>query len=199
MRPAMTSATQIRGPEPWQVRAVIVVDRVICRVARRWLLLFNGVMLGWALAAVAAPLLRARGLGGAAKPIYALFSVLCHQDPERSFHLAGHPVACCHRCLAIYGACAAAGVAFGLLRGRVRVPEMWEIGTLLAPAAIDVLGGLAGLWESTLLSRLASGALVGIGMIWLLWPRFDRGFAAMQLRLETLFARLAAEGRARPL
>lgn len=199
MQPAVTSATQIRKPEPLSVRLVIAADRLIYRVARRWLLLFNGMMLAWALAAVAASLLRATGLSGVARPIYGLFSVLCHQDPHRSFHLAGHQVACCHRCLAIYGTCAGAGVAFGLLRGRLRSPRLWEAGALLAPAAIDVLGGLVGLWESTFLGRLMTGVLFGIAMIWLLWPYFDRGFATMRLRLEALFTRLVAEGRARPL
>src|ERR1700677_2267881 len=70
---------------------------------------FPVVILGLALAPLAAPLL------AASHPLAALlirdvFSRLCHQDPSRSFMLEGSPVAVCVRCLGIYG-----GVAAGAL------------------------------------------------------------------------------------
>jgi uncharacterized membrane protein len=34
--------------------------------------------------------------------LYALFDPVCHQIPERSFHLAGAPLAVCHRCSGLY-------------------------------------------------------------------------------------------------
>ena len=41
--------------------------------------------------------------------IYAFGSLVCHQRPERSFHVAGAQLPVCARCLGIY-----AGAAFGL-------------------------------------------------------------------------------------
>ena len=52
----------------------------------------------------------------AALLIRNFFSQLCHQDPSRSFLLAGAPVAVCVRCLGVYW-----GVAVGaLVRMRMR-------------------------------------------------------------------------------
>jgi uncharacterized membrane protein len=55
----------------------------------------------WCLSIVAAP---AFGLAW----VYDLFSVICHQDPSRSWHIAGEPFAVCIRCASIYFAFGAA-------------------------------------------------------------------------------------------
>ena len=34
--------------------------------------------------------------------IYRFFSIVCHQDPHRSWYLAGEPLAVCIRCTCIY-------------------------------------------------------------------------------------------------
>ena len=49
----------------------------------------------WCLAIVAAPLL---GLSA----VYAFFSAICHQDPARSWFIAGEPLPVCIRCASIY-------------------------------------------------------------------------------------------------
>jgi uncharacterized membrane protein len=55
----------------------------------------------WCLSIIAAPVL---GLSR----VYDLFSIICHQDPSRSWHVAGEPFAVCIRCASIYFAFAAA-------------------------------------------------------------------------------------------
>jgi uncharacterized membrane protein len=65
----------------------------------------------WCLSIVAAPRF---GL----QPVYSFFSRICHQDPARSWHIAGEPFAVCIRCTAIYFAFAAA-LWLGI-RGSVR-------------------------------------------------------------------------------
>lgn len=65
----------------------------------------------FAVAAVAAPLLAA-GHPLATLLIRDFFAAVCHQQPARSFMLAGAPVAVCVRCLGIYCG-AAAGAATG--------------------------------------------------------------------------------------
>ena len=49
----------------------------------------------WCLSIVAAPMF---GLSW----VYEFFSRICHQDPARSWHLAGEPFAVCIRCASIY-------------------------------------------------------------------------------------------------
>src|SRR5437867_3041453 len=49
----------------------------------------------WCLSILAAPLF---GLSG----VYDFFSRICHQDPSRSWYLAGEPLAVCIRCASIY-------------------------------------------------------------------------------------------------
>ena len=66
------------------------------------------IPLGLAALAVAAPQLATSPL--VSFGIRRFFSIVCHQDPARSFWLAGAPVAVCVRCLGIYlggaiGAC----------------------------------------------------------------------------------------------
>src|SRR5207302_9212063 len=49
----------------------------------------------WCLLIMAAPMLRISA-------IYLFFSRICHQDPLRSWHLFGEPLAVCIRCTSIY-------------------------------------------------------------------------------------------------
>lgn len=67
----------------------------------------------------AAPYSRQAGWPGSSL-IYLFFHQICHQLPERSFSLFGHPLAVCHRCLGIY-----LGFAAGLLLVGVRL-RLWK-------------------------------------------------------------------------
>ena len=49
----------------------------------------------WCLAIIAAPVFHWSW-------VYAFFSAICHQDPARSWHIAGEPLAVCIRCTSIY-------------------------------------------------------------------------------------------------
>ena len=73
------------------------------RLLRPILVLLTAV---WCVAILAAPLLRSL-------PLYGFFSILCHQLPDRSWHLNGEPLGVCIRCTAI-----SFGFLFGLLSGR---------------------------------------------------------------------------------
>ena len=56
--------------------------------------LLAGSML-WCLSILAGPI-----TGSSA--IYSFFAMICHQDPSRSWHLAGEPLPVCIRCTSIY-------------------------------------------------------------------------------------------------
>ena len=184
---------------PAATAANMAVDRGVYRAARHWLLGVNALTLAYVTVPLAAPLLRAGGHAGLARPIYAYHGLFCHQRPERSFAVAGEQMACCQRCAAIYLGFFLAGLLFALLRGRLG-PLGWR-GVVIAslPMAVDGLGQLAGLWESTWPVRVATGVLFALGAAWLALPHLEIGFADMRAQLEARFARLVAQGRAGPL
>ena len=184
---------------PRATAAIIAVDRGVYRVARHWLACVNAWLLAWVGLAVAAPLLLANGFDAGARVIYAVHRPFCHQRADRSFHLLGEKMACCHRCTAIYGGLFLFGVAFVALRGRLR-PLSWRGLALFAlPLALDGLTQAAGLRDSSWQLRVATGALFAVGAAWLCLPHLETGFADMRRQLETRFAPLVAQGRARPL
>jgi len=49
----------------------------------------------WCTAVIAAPVFHLDS-------VYSVFSRICHQDPTRSWHVAGEPFAVCIRCSSIY-------------------------------------------------------------------------------------------------
>lgn len=112
-------------------------------------------------AVVAAPLLMARGSRGAVF-LYALFSPLCHQLPERCFFLAGFPLAVCARCAGIYSG-AFLGLALRPWLGPLtdlRPPPRTAFLALSLPLAADAAGNFLGLWSSPAAWRFV------VGLIW---------------------------------
>ena len=191
--------TRGRQPDSFSTRLIISADRAIYRFARRWTVGANAVLLLWAAAIVAAPILVALGHAGLAQPIYGFFGTFCHQDDERSFHLSSEKFACCERCTAIHMAIATSGMLFATARAWIRRPRYYELVMLVSPVVIDGMAVGAGIYDGNLAMRLITGSLFGIAVIWMLYPRFETGFATIRLRLETLFERLAAQGRTKPL
>lgn len=189
----------VRRADSASTRMIIALDRVIYRFAQRWLFGFNLVVGAYALAVILAPILRALGYGGAAKPIYGFFGLFCHQDPDRSFHLFGQQFACCERCAAIYGSIALFGLLFAFGRDQIRRPTHVAMVLLVSPVVLDGMAVGSGLYGGNAVMRVITGALFGLAMIWFLYPRFETGFRVMRNRIETLFDRLVAQGRAKPL
>ncbi len=70
---------------------VLTVDRFALGVARHWLLYVNVVVGAFVLLPFAAPALMALGLTGPADLLYFIYGFFCHQLPQRSFFLFGHP------------------------------------------------------------------------------------------------------------
>ncbi|NLE77049.1 MAG: DUF2085 domain-containing protein, partial [Chloroflexi bacterium] len=101
----------------------------------------------------------------------------------------GYKVGMCERDVAIYGAVLAAGLLFGLLRSRVPILPFRYFLVLCLPMAVDGLGQLVGLWESTWFNRVITGTLFGMALVWLAYPYVQRAMDELQEGLE---ARLAA-------
>lgn len=96
---------------------------------------------------------------------HRLFRFLCHQDPARSFWIAGQPMAVCSRCFGIYG-----GLLAGMLAGPLLMPARkgrWDILKMSLMAIVllnlgDVLGNILAFWQNTLTIRFGLGALLGL-------------------------------------
>jgi uncharacterized membrane protein len=155
--------------------------------------------------------------------IHLGFWPLCHQLPERSFFLFGEQtvysyeqigavlggsvpnrfqgnealgfkLAMCQRDMAIFGAALLAGLAFNLVRGRLR-PLSWRgLALMSLPMAIDGFGQLFGLWSSTWVSRLVTGGLFGVAGVWLLYPYVQEAMSQVNQDLKRSVAALRSEG-----
>ncbi len=139
----------------------------------RWmyaLLLLVG--LAWLGVIFLPPWLMANGHLFSAVSLYRGLSAVCHQIPERSFHLLGFPLAVCSRCTGIY-----VGFVIGLalypfgrnLSDQTTPSRIWlVIGAL--PMLIDVGGDFVGMFANTFFSRTATGLLVGVVAAFFLLP-----------------------------
>ena len=78
----------------------------------------------WPLLLVAAPFLTTPAAG----VLYAAGALICHQLPDRSFHLQEIQLPVCARCLGLYGGAAMGSIAGAWSVGRrwlVRRPLLW--------------------------------------------------------------------------
>jgi uncharacterized membrane protein len=110
---------------------------------------------------LAAPILLSRACVHIASILYFAFSVFCHQIPDRSFFLLGHPLAVCHRCSGMYlGFFLGSFIHIPIVH---RSPLTRRICVLSAcmPLLLDVLMTRCGIWHSTGLSRFTTGLLLG--------------------------------------
>jgi uncharacterized membrane protein len=95
--------------------------------------------------------------------LYEMFGLVCHQIPERSFQVEGHPFAVCARCTGIYFGFAAGVLIFPLVRSlsRVDIPARKWLLLAAVPTLLDFSLGFFRLLENTHWSRSLTGALLG--------------------------------------
>jgi uncharacterized membrane protein len=124
------------------------------------------IPLALAALAIAAPLLANSPLLSLA--IRNFFSIVCHQDPARSFWIGGAPVAVCVRCLGIYlGAAPGSASVPGSPRFQSGVawasrPRLLAALTITASLnALDVATEYAGLHGNLAALRFALGLALG--------------------------------------
>jgi uncharacterized membrane protein len=168
------------------------------------------VGLGWVGLIVAAPLALARGHNFLALLVYSAFSYLCHQIPERSFHVESHPFAVCARCAGLYVGFALGALIYPLARSlrQLETPRRRWLLVALVPTLIDWSLGLLGIWENTHLTRSLTGALLGAVCAFYVVPGlvdvslsvwtylFARGTAANERRVADV--QLTTYGRTAP-
>ncbi len=121
---------------------------------------------------IGAPLAQAHGHPEFAAAIYRVFSFVCHQIPDRSFHLAGHQFGVCSRCTGLYAGFAVAALVYPLARSLKRTDTPARLWLLLAtlPLAIDFSLGYFSIWQNTHLSRFLTGALLSSVAVFYIMP-----------------------------
>lgn len=121
------------------------------------------VAMGILAAIIGAPLLQSSGHATVAFKIYGVFSYLCHQIPERSFHVAGHQFAVCSRCTGLYAGFTIAILTFPLFRSlrNTDTPRIIWLFASALPLAIDFGLTYFGIWQNNHFTRFTTGALFG--------------------------------------
>ncbi len=117
----------------------------------------------WVLFILAAPIAAGTGETGVSGPIYDFFGYLCHQQPERSFHLGEHAFAVCSRCFGVYFGLAGGIAAYPLLRRLENVepmPRYWLFLSLF-PMGVDWGLNALNVWHNTHISRFFTGLVLG--------------------------------------
>jgi len=103
---------------------------------------------------------------------YQLFHFLCHQLPERSFFIAGHPLAVCARCAGIYLGFLLLLLVYPLVRSLrdTSLPHRRWLLLAAAPLVIDFGVTFLGIWENTHTSRFVTGFLFGAVTVFYIMP-----------------------------
>jgi uncharacterized membrane protein len=121
---------------------------------------------------IAAPIAQAHGYSQFAAALYQTFSFVCHQIPERSFHLEGHQFGVCSRCTGLYAGFAVAALIYPLARSLQRTDTPARRWLILAtlPLVIDFALGYFSIWQNTHLSRFLTGALLSSVAVFYIMP-----------------------------
>jgi len=128
----------------------------------------------WLILIIAAPVIASRApargwLFRAAALSYIGGAVVCHQRPERSFHIEGSQMPVCARCTGLYAA-APLGLLAAIVAGRR--PLRWRAPRVLllasaAPIALSVAAEAAGLWAPSNIARFITAVPAGFCVAWI--------------------------------
>jgi uncharacterized membrane protein len=103
------------------------------------------------------------------RPIYYVFSAICHQENDRCLHLMGEPFAACSRCTFMYLGVLVSSIAYPLV-GWPRRPRVLYLFIAAAPLILDGGTQLIGLRESTNTLRALTGLLFGCAIAFYIAP-----------------------------
>jgi uncharacterized membrane protein len=92
-----------------------------------------------------------------------MFSKLCHQQIDRSFHMGHVPMVVCSRCFGIYSIFALTIIVIPYFK-QTEFRSRYAISLVLITVLINVIDSMSnsiGIWENTLSSRFLAGATIG--------------------------------------
>lgn len=132
--------------------------------ARVFWVAVSAVSFFWLLLIVGTPLIEAAGDHSLAAGLYGFFGYICHQMPDRSFHILGEKFAVCSRCFGVYFGLFAGLIAYPFLRPMDRsdpLPRVWLFASM-APMAVDWSLGYFGILANTFFTRVTTGLILGV-------------------------------------
>jgi len=129
--------------------------------------LIVAIALGLVLAGVVLAPLLAEWSSVASIPLYAAFSWICHQRPQRTWTLGGFPLAVCVRCLGLYVGGLSGAVAGWSFHRRLFLGSMVAFG-------VEWLVEAAGWVGPPALLRFASGVATGFFLVPAFWGNMER-------------------------
>lgn len=108
------------------------------------------------------------GVSTCAAAVYAAGSYICHQRPERSFHIAGRKLPVCARCTGLYlSAAAAVPLAILLAAPLTGRRARWILVAAALPTAITWLLEYTGAMPFGNLARAVAALPLGFTAAWL--------------------------------
>ena len=132
-----------------------------------WPLVLAALAVGWLVLLVAAPVVSTP----LAALAYAIGSLICHQQPERSFHIDAAQLPVCARCLGIYAG-AALGACIRLVPGTdLPVTARTALTAGAIPTLATIALELAGIWAPGNVVRSVAGLPLGLAAAFVLVPR----------------------------
>ena len=142
---------------------------------KTYALILAGALL-WCGSILLAPYLAASSSPLAAY-VYQAFHPICHQLPERSFHLFGAKLAVCSRCASIYFAFLFGILLYPCVRtlSNIQTPHRNILVVALLPMLIDVGLDFVGVHASTFFTRTLGGTLFGIVVPFFVLPAAIEG------------------------
>ena len=150
------------------------------------------LVLVWIAGIVSYPLLMAAGGDSTLLSLLArAYGRVCHQLDDRSFHIAGHPLAVCSRCFGIYVGYLAGLIVYPFTRSltQTELPHRSWLIVALVPIAVDFAGGYLGIFENTLASRALTGLVAGAAGAFYTLPGLV-SLAASLFKVQTTAARV---------
>ncbi|MCC6825355.1 MAG: DUF2085 domain-containing protein [Acidobacteria bacterium] len=141
---------------------VPLAERFRRQAFKVWLI-GGAVVLVWVLLILLAPLAKANGFTQISAPLYHVFSYLCHQIPDRSFHIEGEQFGVCSRCFGVYFGIFAGFAIYPLWRKIDDIEPISRIWLALSviPIGVDWALTIFGVWANTFTSRFVTGMILG--------------------------------------
>lgn len=145
----------------------------------------------WCLSIITPPIAVDFGAVRLADFIYGFFSRICHQLDSHSLHLFDAKLAVCARCTAIYYGFFVSVISYPLLLRKIRPATVAKavlqsprnLFLSVLPILLDIGLSEIGVQESTLVTRVVTGAIFGIALPFILIPSAEEALTELRLKL----------------
>jgi uncharacterized membrane protein len=117
----------------------------------------------WLFLILLAPIAEASSLTSISAPLYNFFGFICHQFPNRSFHILEHKFGVCSRCFGVYFGLLTGFIIYPLFRTIEEIeplPRFWLFLAMI-PIGVDWSLTVFGIWENTFFTRFTTGLILG--------------------------------------